>query len=107
MIWGMLRKIKLAMMLSKFLVFFSFSYLILTIPIQNRGLFFYLEEFTHPYTNLLFESMQELFSQLQKDVSHFGHQLFSNSTPEIIPAIEEVKIEKKDFGNFWSEENAQ
>ena len=57
----------------KFLVFFSLSFLILTIPVNGKKLFNIIDNFTAPMTMLIHKNV--------KNTADLGKQLFVNSKP--------------------------
>ncbi len=66
----------------KFTVYFSISFVILCIPIQNKTLFNIIHQHARPYTTQIFSEVEKAAStQIQKS-SKFTKKFFSNSDPE-------------------------
>lgn len=61
------------MLLFKFTIFFSLSFLILTIPVKGKKLFYILDTYTSPLTSQLGKNFQ--------GTADLGKQLFINSNP--------------------------
>ncbi|TNE98089.1 MAG: hypothetical protein EP326_10430 [Deltaproteobacteria bacterium] len=66
----------------KFTIYFSISFVILCIPIQNRTLFNLIHKHASPYTTQIFSEVEKAASnQIQKG-SKFTKKFFSNSNPD-------------------------
>ena len=65
----------------KFTIYFSISFIILCIPIQNKTLFNLMHHHTKPYTTQIFSNVEQAASEQIKNGSSFTKKFFSNSDP--------------------------
>ncbi len=70
------------MFIIKFFITFSFSYLILNIPILNKTVFDHLNYFTDEYTQQLYSHAGNLTKKSIYLSKKFSKKLFTNSNPE-------------------------
>jgi len=66
----------------KFTVYFSISFVILCIPIQNRTLFNIIHKHAKPYTTQIFSEAEKAASNQIDKGSKFTKKFFSNSNPD-------------------------
>jgi len=65
----------------KFVISFCLSFLLLSIPVQNKPLFFYLYGWAQPITEEVFSGSKEVLLNGVKQSKNFGKKLFSNTAP--------------------------
>ena len=82
------------MYIIKFLLYFSISYILLSIPIKDRPLFLHINKFTAPYTSKLFAYTAD---GVQKGIKS-GKKFFSNSSPDLNDFIKSSKSAIKKEG---------
>ncbi|MBT7608580.1 MAG: hypothetical protein HN576_02415 [Bacteriovoracaceae bacterium] len=67
----------------KFIIYFSISFIILSIPLPKGTLFSMLHSQTNEYTSLLFISMSGQTKKVLKSGSYYTKKIFSNSEPTL------------------------
>lgn len=73
----------------KFALSFSFSFIILSYPINDRPIFEHMSSVTAPYTQNVLSQINLFFGTTIQSSKKLGEQLFSNSVPTI--KVEENK----------------
>lgn len=66
----------------KFAIAFCFSFLILSIPVQNQPLFYYLNDWASPITKEVFTGTKNTLLDGVKKTKKVGSKLFNNTTPK-------------------------
>lgn len=66
----------------KFCIAFCFSFLLLSLPLNKKPLFFYLDDWAKPFTSRVFKHTQIVFLESVEDGKTFGKKIFNNSLPE-------------------------
>lgn len=66
----------------KFLITFSISFLLLSIPVQKKPLFYYLNQWAEPITNEVFSGSKEVLLEGVKKSKTFSQKLFNNTVPK-------------------------
>ena len=66
----------------KFCITFCFSFLLLSVPLNKKPLFFYLERWARPVTDKVFKNSTIVFWESIEDSKEFGKKIFSNSLPK-------------------------
>jgi hypothetical protein len=80
----------------KLFITFCFSFLLLSIPVQRKPLFYYLNQWAKPITNEVFSGSKEAILKGVKSSKSFSHKLFNNSVPEADKiSIQSSSIDKK------------
>lgn len=65
----------------KFMISFCVSFLVLSIPVQQKPLFFYLNQWAQPITEEIFSGSKDALLQGVKQSKTFGKKLFNNTAP--------------------------
>ena len=65
----------------KFMISFCFSFLLLSIPVQKKPLFFYLNQWAQPITEEIFTGSKDVLLNGVKQSKTFGKKLFNNTAP--------------------------
>lgn len=81
---------KSGMFLWKFIGFFVVSYLILSIPINNRALFDYSYDLTSPATKPVYSAIKIGVVEGWEATERFTKRLFSNSVPSETAYIDKI-----------------
>lgn len=71
--------------LIKFCLTFCFSFLLLSLPLNDKPLFFYLDDWARPFTSKVFKHTQIVFLESVEDGKSFGTKIFNNSLPKSTP----------------------
>jgi hypothetical protein len=71
------------MFIIKFALYFGLSFLILSFPVRNRTVFYYMNDMTRPYTQEIFSDVKIKTDDGIKSTIAFGKKLFNNSRPNI------------------------
>jgi hypothetical protein len=66
----------------KFLITFCFSFLLLSIPVQRKPLFYYLNQWAQPITNEVFSGSKDVLLEGVKKSKSFGQKIFNNTVPQ-------------------------
>lgn len=66
----------------KFLITFCFSFLLLSIPVQKKPLFYYLNSWAEPITNEVFSGSKDVLLEGVKKSKSFGQKIFNNTVPQ-------------------------
>ena len=66
----------------KFVITFCFSFLLLSIPVQNKPLFYYLNQWAKPITNEVFSGSRDVLLKGVKRSKNFSQQIFNNTVPQ-------------------------
>ena len=66
----------------KFLITFCFSFLLLSIPVQKKPLFYYLNQWAKPITQEVFSGSREVLLEGVKKSKNFSHKIFNNTVPQ-------------------------
>ena len=66
----------------KFCLTFCLCFLLLTIPLRQKPLFYYLDSWAKPFTNRIFKHSRIVFWESVEDGKKFGKQIFNNSLPQ-------------------------
>jgi hypothetical protein len=66
----------------KFCLTFSLSFILLSVPVNNKPLFFHLDQWAKPFTNRVFKHSKIVFWESVEDGKQFGQQIFNNSLPK-------------------------
>lgn len=67
----------------RFLISFTISFLILSIPIGNHHLFGVIHTVTSPYTESIYESTVDLTQLGIQKTSNMAQRVFNNSSPSV------------------------
>lgn len=67
----------------KFLISFCVSFVLLSIPVQNKPLFFYLNSWAKPITQEIFADSKDVLLKGVRQGKSFGKKLFNNTAPTI------------------------
>jgi hypothetical protein len=68
----------------KFFLFFSISFVILSIPVDSNTLLFdKFHVLTSPALTVIFSNVQSTYSKIEKRSRHIGKRLFENAQPQI------------------------
>lgn len=65
----------------KFSLSFVLSFLVLSIPIQDRALFDHIHESTSPFTEEFFQIVKRNTSKAVEETSEVGRRAFNNTRP--------------------------
>lgn len=65
----------------KFLISFCVSFVVLSIPVQQKPLFYYLNRWAEPITQEIFTGSKEVLIEGVKQSKTFGKKLFNNTAP--------------------------
>jgi len=68
--------------LLKFAITFSVSFLLLSIPVQRKPLFYYLNDWASPVTKEIFTGSRSVLLDGVKKGKKIGSKLFNNTIPE-------------------------
>jgi nicotinamide mononucleotide adenylyltransferase len=66
----------------KFFIAFSFSFVLLSIPIQEKPIFYYLNEWARPITKEIFSSSRSAILEGVKETKTIGKKMFNNTRPK-------------------------
>lgn len=66
----------------KFCFAFCFSFLLLSLPLNDKPLFFYLDDWARPFTSRVFKHTQIVFLESVEDGKSFGKKIFNNNLPK-------------------------
>ncbi|ATH06555.1 hypothetical protein BIY24_00930 [Halobacteriovorax marinus] len=64
----------------KFFLYFSISFIILSFPLSDKTVFEHMNKFTKPYTANIYKSVKSNFNSGIKQGTHYGKELFSNTS---------------------------
>ncbi len=67
----------------KFCLYFTMSFFILSVPLNNQTIFGYLHNISKPYTSKVFNVVFDTSKEVAKDTSSWTKKLFTNSKPRI------------------------
>ncbi len=67
--------------LIKFVIAFCLSFVILSIPIQRKPAFYYLNNWAAPITGEIFDTSKSALLKGVKDGKNFGKKVFNNTKP--------------------------
>ncbi len=80
----------------KFFLAFCISFVLLSIPVQERPIFYYLNQWAKPITQELFNSSKSAIIDGVKETKVIGKKMFNNSIPkEDQISITSSSIDKK------------
>lgn len=65
----------------KFCLSFCLSFLLLSVPLNKKPLFFYLDSWAKPFTDRVFEHSKIVFWESIEDGKQFSKKVFNNSLP--------------------------
>lgn len=98
----------------KFFICFCVSFVLLSIPVQRKPLFFYLNEWASPITSEIFSSSRDVILDSIQKSKKVGTKLFNNTKPgneDVIStqssAVEQLNKEVEhdfDHGETYTEE---
>lgn len=71
----------------KFVLYFSISFVILSIPIKRKVLFNYMHSVFAPYTTAILKSVKDEATRGYRAGSRLTKQLFDNSPPEVVDSV--------------------
>ncbi len=71
--------------LIKFLTYFTISFFILSINVNDQSLFIHIKEFSDPYKETILEQGQIIGKKAFKKLKGLSKKLFSNSLPQESP----------------------
>ena len=66
----------------KFMIAFCFSFVLLSIPIQQKPMFYYLNDWASPITQEIFSSSKQALMKGVKSTKKIGNKMFNNTRPE-------------------------
>lgn len=96
----------------KFFITFCVSFVLLSIPVQNKPLFYYLNDWAKPITDEVFMGSKDVLLDGVKKSKNFGQKLFNNTVPQDEISLQNSSIDKKemikkiehDHGESYTEE---
>lgn len=76
---------------------FCFSFLLLSIPVQRKPLFYYLNQWASPITKEVFSESKSVILKGVKSSKAFSHKIFNNTIPDSDKiSIQSSSIDKKE-----------
>ena len=76
----------------KFFLYFTLSFVILSVPIEKKPVFFYLHEWVKPYMGDFYESFSKIDNSLLKKGKILGEKIFHEPYPQkdqsLLPSLE-------------------
>jgi len=102
--------------LIKFTVAFCLSFVLLSIPIQRKPLFYYLNDWAAPITGEIFDNSKSVLIKGVKEGKSFGKKIFNNAKPDLdkisiqSSSIDRVKkssletLDKENHSDYTDEE---
>jgi len=66
----------------KFFIAFCVSFVFLSIPIQNKPIFYYLNQWATPITSEIFTSSQKALIDGVQETKIISHKMFNNTRPK-------------------------
>lgn len=82
----------------KFFITFCVSFLLLSIPVQKKPLFYYLNDWARPITEEVFAGSKDVLLKGVKKSKNFSQKLFNNTTPESDEiSLSNSSIDKKEM----------
>jgi hypothetical protein len=69
--------------LIKFTIAFCLSFVLLSIPVQKKPLFYYLNDWAAPITGEIFDHSKSVLIKGVKDGKTFGKKIFNNAKPDL------------------------
>lgn len=96
----------------KFMITFCVSFLLLSIPVQEKPLFYYLNRWAKPITDEVFTGSKDVLLKGVKKSKNFSQKLFNNTVPQDEISLQNSSIDKKevlkniehDHGEHYTEE---
>lgn len=96
----------------KFAITFCVSFLLLSIPVQEKPLFYYLNNWAKPITDEVFTGSKDVLLKGVKKSKNFSQKLFNNTVPQDEISLQNSSIDKKevlkniehDHGEHYTEE---
>ncbi len=82
----------------KFLITFCVSFLLLSIPVQKKPLFYYLNKWAKPITDEVFMGSRDVLIDGVKKSKNFSQKLFNNTVPQQDEiSLQNSSIDKKEM----------
>jgi len=66
----------------KFCLTFCFCFLLLAIPLKEKPVFYYLDNWAKPFTDRVFKHSKIVFWESVEDGKEFSKKIFNNSLPQ-------------------------
>lgn len=76
----------------KFSLSFCLSFLLLSVPLNQKPLFFYLDRWAKPFTDRVFKHSQVVFWESVQDGKKFGQKIFFNNLPDQEKKQDRVRV---------------
>lgn len=92
----------------KFSIYFSISFLILSIPVgTDQKVFNYIDQLARPYTGKIFDSTKKVITENYSDVTKVSKKLFNNTAPSSDALESNLSAIKKEINDLPSEDYTQ
>jgi hypothetical protein len=102
----------------KFTIAFCLSFVLLSIPVQKKPLFYYLNNWAAPITGEIFSQSKSVLIKGVKEGKNFSKKIFNNAKPDLdkistqSSSIDRVKratletLDKESHGEYTDEERS-